>query len=328
MSREVTLVHEVQHNFVPDNPIIETNGYDSVKDTFLKVLREMFSRHPKYPYVPDKERGWGWPDLETTKIVIWEEYVLDTLFLPAITISIGSVRNHEMSFNQSWGQVNYKLNAAGQVQYDADGRPIPLYHEFAGAWDMSFNITLNAADPITRDVLTDFIKINVLHVYRDWLYTRGIHVKGVSVGGEEIAEWNNNKIYKTTTSVDIMTEWTHRIPIKGEILETVTYKIGAPITHSALVPDGVVQDVVIEGDNFALRQPASGSQADTFSLSDNRRPNNVMDTIVYNIRTNVYQILPIWWAFIVNELDQQALQKRYSLTRLADLTVANWVAGL
>ena len=325
MTREVTLVHEAQHNFVPDNAIIETNGYDSTKDSFLRVLREMFSRHPKHTYVPDQERGWGQPDLQKTKIVIWEEYPLDTLFLPAITISIGSVRNHEMSFNQSWGQINYKMDPSGHVEYDSEGRPIPLYQEFAGAWDISFSITLNAADPITRDILTDFIKINIMHVYRDWLYTRGIHVKSVAVGGEEVTEWNNNKIYKTTTTVDIMTEWTHRIPIKGDILERLTYTVGAPIRHSALVPDGVVENIVINGEDYTIRLPAPTSEADTFKLDDNRRPNNVMDTLLYNTGTNKYEILPIWWAFIVHKLDEQLLRSRYSLTRLADLTVANWI---
>lgn len=325
MTREVTLVHEVQHNFPPDNPLIETNGYDSIKDTFLKMLREVFSRHKKYTYVPDKERGWGFPDLDKTKIVIWEEYALDTLFLPAITISIGSVRNHEMSFNQSWGQVNYKTNSIGQVEVDSLGHPIPIYYEFAGAWDISFQITLNAADPITRDVLTDFIKIHVMHVYRDWLYTRGIHVRSIGVGGEDAVEWGNNKIYKTTTSVEIMTEWTHRIPIKGDVLDRIAYTIGTPIQHSALVAEGIVGEGVINTENSTLRKPAPLSEADTFAYIENKRPTNVMNTIAYNTQTNSYQILPIWWVFIINNLDEQMLQTRYSLTRLADLTVANWM---
>lgn len=330
MARESTLIHEREHNFVPDHAIVETTGYDAIKEIMLKVLREMFSRHPEYTYVPDPERGWGWPDFEKTKIAIWEDYPLDTLFLPVITLNIGSVRDHPIGFNQNREVVNYLVDKNGEQVFSPDGFPIPIYFEYAGAWDVNFNITIDAGSPIERDVLTDLVKISIMHIYRDWLYTRGIHVKTLNVGGEEIVEWKNDKIYKTTISCELFTEWTHRIPFpSGPIADHFSYRIGMPITHSAIVPQGYIKEGWIWGkDGVPIYHPASRAQVTTEFFSLDKQPETVINTLEYNTTTNAYEITEAWWLFIAKYYIQIDMKAKYHIEKLADITVAIWLDSL
>lgn len=319
MAREDTLIHEIAQNYRLQRPIVETTAYDAVKDTILWVLREMFARHPEYTYVPDTVRGFDFPDLDKTRIVIWQEYPYDTLFLPCITISIGSMRYHPVSFNQNMATIDYLYDDDGNLLFNAFGKPIPNYYEYAGAWDSSINININAQSPWDRDLLTDFIKINFIHLYRDWLYTRGIHIRSVTTGGESQVDYRNQHIYKLSISLDAYTEWTHRIPVPIDIVESVALEIYAPISLSAIVPEGIINEegVTVERIEQAV--------VDRF---EDDKPENAMSTVEYDTTNNEWLITDLWWAYMAREFDNDEilamLQERYGINALEDITTENW----
>jgi hypothetical protein len=327
MAREQLLINELQQNWVPQHATVHTTSNDALQDIFLRALREMFARHPEYTYVSDPERGFGWPDFDKTKITIWEDYPLDTMFLPNITTAVGSLRDHPMSFNQDRQVVKYLYDDNGTLAHDSYGHPIPIYYEYASAWDGTFNIAVNTGSPVERDVLTDFVKISMMHLWRDWLYMRGVHVKTVSAGGSEIREWKSDKIYRTVVTVEIYSEWNHRIPIPGgNELQRISYQIGTPISHSIFTPQGYVLDgpsVGSDGIPAYNAAPRSQVQNDQFLL--NLRPSSAIDTLEYNLATNAYEITEEWWLKIAQHFDEQVLAQKYGITKLSDITVSMWM---
>lgn len=328
MAREDTLVHEISQNYPLERAIVETTAYDAVKDTTLRAMREMFSHHPEYTYVPDPVRGFGYPDLDKTRIVIWQEYPLDTLFLPAITINIGSMRDHPISFNQNMNTVDYLHDDDGNIIYNAFGQPIPNYFEYAGAWDSVLNVNINAQSPWDRDLITDYVKINFMHIYRDWLYTRGIHVKTVGTSGESQADWRNQHIYKLTLAVDIYTEWTHRIPVPTEIVESVALNIYSPISTQALVPP----NGVVDGEKVESVATILSHDEQALKTYDDDRPDSAMATVEYRTATNRWEITTEWWQYIATEFDDdenlEMLQVKYGITSLSDITTEIWMSIL
>lgn len=320
MAREDTLVHQFSQREPLRRAVVETTAYDATKDCILHVLREMFARHPEYVYVPDPHRGFDFPDLEKTKIQIWQDYPYETLFLPCITINVGSFRDHPVGFNQKIHTVDYWYEQ-GNVVYNEFGRPIPLYFEYAGAWDISFNININAQSPWDRDLLADFVTINFMHIYRDWLYTRGIHVKTLSNSGESQVDWRNEHVYKLTTSLDLYTEWTHRIPYPRELLERFGYSIHSSIARQPLVPDSD-EDPVERVDNFATTTDEIPQYLDL-------KPASAMDTVVYNEETQQWEIEEEWWLFIGRYLSREEIATeisiRYEVNTLEQLVVEDWL---
>jgi len=327
MAREQLLINELQQNWVPQHATVHTTSYDALQDVFIKVLREMFGRHPEYTYVIDPERGSGWPDFDKTKITIWEDYPLDTMFLPNITTAISGMRDHPMSFNQDRQVLKFLYDDNGVLVRDTFGRPTPIYYEYASAWDGTFNIAINAGSPVERDVLVDFVKISMMHLYRDWLYMRGVHVKTVSTGGQEVRDWKSDKIYRIVVSVEFYSEWNHRIPYPtGTPLETISYQIGGPITHAIFTPEGyVLTGGHIGPDGMPVINPASREQVDSTSLVLDQRPTSAMDTITYDLATNAYAIIQAWWLYITQRFDEQMLARKYGITSLSEITVAIWM---
>lgn len=324
MAREDTLVHEQSQNFPLERAVVSTNAYDSIKDTSLIALREMFSRHPEYTYVADPERGFGFPDLDKTRIVIWQDYPYDTLFLPCLTLNIGGMSYHPISFNQNMATIDYLLDEDGNTVKNDFGQPIPNYYEYAGAWDSTLAINVNAQSPWDRDLITDFIKINLIHVYRDWFYTRGIHVKRVSTGGEGQVDWRNQHIYKITVSAELYTEWTHRIPVPTEVVEAITHRISSPISSAPLVPEGGIIDGE-KVEDFATILSADEVTVDEYN---DDRPESAMDTVSYNTSLDEWEITENWWLQLARYFDTEEelemLQTKYGINSLSDLSTEDW----
>ncbi len=325
MAREKQLIREINQDYIPRAPILVTNGWDATKDTMLLCLREMFASNPEYTYVPDPNKGWGHPDLEQTKITIWEDYPLDTLFLPSITLNISSQRDHPMSFNQDLLHICWLFDDAGKQVFDQFGKPVPAFYQYTSAWDIVFNVVINAESPWDRDKLADYVTINLMHLYRDWLYTRGIHLKTLGTGGEEVTDWNNEKIYKVNVACELYTEWSNRIPIVGPTVSQLGIKIGSPITLSALVPVGVIKDGY--GENYAgqmVDRPSTIGQMTDIDFYLDLRPVTSIDTIEFNTTTNQYEITPDWMLFIAQWFNETQLAHIFHITKLSDLTVQDW----
>lgn len=324
MAREDTLVHELSQRFLLEKPIVETTAYDAVKDTVLKVLREMFSRHPEYTYVPDTHRGWGFPDLDKTRIVIWQEYPYDTLFLPCITLNMGSMKYSPVSFNQNMATVDYLHDEYGNIVINEFGNPVPNYYEYAGAWDSSLSININAQSPWDRDLITDFVKINMIHVYRDWLYTRGVFVKSVTTSAEGQAEWRNQHIYKLTLTCDLYSEWTHRIPVPRDYITAITETMRAPISSAPLVPEGGI----VDGETVEDFATIIDAEDQTVRFFNDDKPENAMATIEYDETENEWLIVDEYWAQIARYFDTDEelamLQTKYSIDSLAEITIEIW----
>lgn len=220
--REYDLIHERQHNFVLERAMVETAHVDYLKDQFIEILRQTFSQHPEYTYIArqlgdDEGTLDQSPDFDRTKIVITDVYTYDVKFLPVITIRINSSRSFDVCFNQNQTTVDYLVDNNGNYVYDSLGKPIPIYYEYAGAWESQITLNVSAEDTITREELVTFLSVGLFHLKRDEFYTKGIFIKNVSTGGETEEVYANDYIYKQSLLIDTWSEWTHRLPVGSTI---------------------------------------------------------------------------------------------------------------
>lgn len=233
MAREIILIRERVKPFPLLRPLIETTHIDALKTCIIDRLREAFKVDPEYTYIED-ETGSGGPELDPgrnqTQIVITDVYTYDVKFLPAITVRVNSSNTHHVSFNQNGSPLGldtftditagYSVDPhTGELQRDELGRPKPLFFEYAGAWDSIISLEISAEDTLTREELASRVSILMIHVLRDQLYENGIFVKTVNVSGESEEPYANDYIYRQSISLDVYSEWTHRIPVPDDSID-------------------------------------------------------------------------------------------------------------
>ena len=233
MAREILLIREREKPFKLLRPFVETTHIDALKTCIIDRLREAFKKDPEYTYVED-ESGSGGPELDPgrnqTQIVITDVYTYDVKLLPAITVRINNSNTYHVSFNQNGSPLG--LNALGDVtagysvdpetgelERDANGRPIPLFYEYAGAWDSTITLEVSAEDTLTREELVTRLSILMIHVLRDEFYENGIFIRNANVAGENEEPYANDYIYKQAVVLDVYSEWTHRLPVSDETIE-------------------------------------------------------------------------------------------------------------
>lgn len=219
MAREALLIHEIQQNFPLVRSMTETNHIDYIKNLLVDTLRESFAQHPDYPYIA-RDDEIGGPDFDRTEIVITDVYTYDVKFLPAITIRVNSSNSRDVSFNQNRFTVDYLRDDDGNFVKNEFGKLVPAYFEFAGGWESQATVNVTTEDTITREELITFLSVLLFHLKRDKLYTKGVFVKNVSIGGEAEEPYANDYLFQQSITLDLWSEWTHRLPV-GEVMQCI-----------------------------------------------------------------------------------------------------------
>lgn len=217
-------IWERQHAYVPPREYIVDTHVDALKNIVIDGLRDIFLKHQAFQYVPREDNIPG-PDLCKTGIVITDVYNYETRFLPVITVRVNTSNTHHISFNQNVGTEGYLMDENGNLTKDSYGRPIPIFYEYAGAWDSSVTLNVSAESTIEREELVTFCSVVAINLLRDYWRFEGMFVKNVTVGGESEAPFANDYIFQQSVTLDVYSEWTRRIPVPEGILEGINYQM-------------------------------------------------------------------------------------------------------
>ena len=234
MAREAIFIDELTQANIPTTEFVYSTHADTMVDILVEILRETFERHPIYTYIANDDTYS--PDFENTKIVIVDRYSEEALFLPVVTVGIGSINTKWLQFSQSPFNtvLKYQLNRDGSIKKDARGRAIPSHWEYTGAYEGSVNLVVNANDTLEREELCNLIHVLLAEVLRDKLYQRGLFIKNVSVGGQTEIQYRNTNIYQSSITLETYSEWARKIPL-GETLESVGFSMNIITPEDAQV---------------------------------------------------------------------------------------------
>jgi len=217
-------IWEREHAYVPPREYIVDTHVDAIKNIVIDGLRDLFMKHQTYEYVPRTDDIPG-PDLCKTGIVVTDVYSYEQRFLPVITVRVNTSNTHHISFNQNVGTEGYLMDEDGNLTKDSYGRPIPIFYEYAGAWDSSVTLNISAESTIEREELVTFCSVIAINLLRDYWRFEGMFVKNVTVGGESEAPFANDYIFQQTVTLDVYSEWTRRIPVPSAVIEGFNYQI-------------------------------------------------------------------------------------------------------
>lgn len=113
------------------------------------------------------------------------------------------------------------------VQYDAvkyfDGygnetmivTPVSLLQN--GAWEGQITIDIMARSLRGRNELADLCMIFFVDYHFEEFQNAGIVIKSASLSGDSEADDRNDKLYKSTITLDVRSEWERSIPIQSTV---------------------------------------------------------------------------------------------------------------
>lgn len=182
---------------------------EQIKDVFIDTIRQAFSRHEIYKYVPNEK---GAPDLENSEIIITDTYSTESKFLPAVVVQFAGGKNMPVAMNQNFGQ--HRANEEGVE-----------FYKWNGGWDSNITAIVAAEDTVAREELASFVSMLFMHWKRLELIEKGVFIKSVSINGEYEEPYANDYIYFANVSIEIYTEWEARIPVEDP-LESINYDVG------------------------------------------------------------------------------------------------------
>lgn len=224
MAREQELIKEIRQPERPKYEYTESTHADVLVDTVVEFLRQCFQQHPNYTYIP-RDDSWG-PDYEKTDIVIVDQYDQEALFLPTLTIKIDSINTRWIQFMQNPFNTVLKpqMNSNGTITRDVNGKMVPSHFEYAGAYDGSITISVNANDTIEREELVNLLHVIFAESGRDTLYMRGMFIKDVQTGGHTEVEYRNDFIFQQAVTLQTYSEWRRIIPV-GDTLSSIGFQM-------------------------------------------------------------------------------------------------------
>lgn len=241
MAREERLIRERINKDRIRTPALSANHVEYIKNVLIDVLRDVYSRHPKFTYIPDPDTGLPAffpnqtvaqvmePDLAfeleeqhglnpNLGIVITDVFSYGVEFLPAITVRVSGSRLKDVSFNQNQFTFDYLTDDEGKLELDEFGRPIPLYQEFSGLYETDVTLRIHTWDPLAREQLVTNTALMFWHKLRNQLRADfGLQILATSVGGEEEKQYSNDYIYTQPIQLTILSSWDNRLPLGEEV---------------------------------------------------------------------------------------------------------------
>lgn len=216
------------------NNIIQNTMLSHAKEVFIETLRDVFSQDSQYHYVRD---AWGFPktpnltdvpsdsgqhDDVTTRLFIGEAFHYDMVFYPAILIRGGAFRYVPISMSRNEELIHYQITRFVDGYGNEKLTSTPDYFDLAGAWEGQITIDILAGDLQVRDELADLIAAIISIARFKEFQKAGVFIKPISIGSPTESDDRSNKIYKTSITCDVRTEWRQQIPIKS-VIDTITF---------------------------------------------------------------------------------------------------------
>lgn len=211
------------------NNIVQNTMLSHSKEVFIETLRDTFNSDSYFHYVRDE---WGFPktpdhtDLDskaglhddvTTRLFIGEAFHYDMIYYPAILIRAGAFRYVPISMSRNEELVHYKITNYIDGYGNQTFVNTPDYFDLAGAWEGQIIIDILAGDLQARDELVDLVSA-VIQIARFHEFKKaGVFIKPINIGTPSESDDNNDKIYKTSITCDVRTEWRQQIPIDSVI---------------------------------------------------------------------------------------------------------------
>ena len=199
------------------------------KELLVSSLKEYFAKDSEYHFVQDE---WGFPkvldhtdvnseaglhDDEMTRIYIGMTEKQDPSFLPAVLVKHTGSTYRPISFNQDKECVQYDA----KLYIDGYGNKYKTYTPsaflYVGAWDSTFDIDIMAESNHDRASLSQDISMLFQNILNWELQNNGLFVKSTRVGAESLEDYNNDKIFKQTISLECRGEYRREIPINSII---------------------------------------------------------------------------------------------------------------
>jgi hypothetical protein len=213
--------------------VVQNSIFSYPKELVIGMLRDMFSQDSYYHYVADE---WGFPkvndhtdmpleagyhDDNTTRIFIGEAFRHDVIMYPAILVKAGSFRSVPISLSRN----KYCIEYENTLFIDGYGNQAviktPRYLELTGAWEGQLNIDIITRDIFSRDEISGLLMLFFTDIIYEELKNAGVIVKPPQASGPSEAEdRNQEKIYKSSITLDVRGEWRRLIPISS-VLEQI-----------------------------------------------------------------------------------------------------------
>lgn len=217
-----------------------------IKELVIATLRDFFSKdsfysyrtdHYGFPQTPDHTDlplEAGLADDLTTRIWIGESFRSESVFYPALIIRAGSITSVPISFNRETGSVQWDNLIFEDGYGNIKTFRTPKNFIFAGAWEGTISIDVQARDLRSRDDLVDLSSILFVDVAFNSLVKEGLIVLGVSTSGPSEVDDRNSKLFKETITLRCRSEWRREIPI-GNTIQTINTAV-----EFGRIPNGVV----------------------------------------------------------------------------------------
>lgn len=229
------------------------------KELLISQLKEYYSKDSKFHFVADE---YGFPKVQDltdvdpngginddlyTRIYIGMADRYDQRFLPAMLVRHSGSTYKAISFNQERDCIQYDV----RIYVDGYGNEYKTYTPkafiFAGAWDSTFDIDILCESSYDRSIIAEASSMLFQNIALDDLTNAGLFVKNTRVSGETTEDFNNDKIFKQTITLDCRGEFRRLIPI-NDLVEIINLcaEFG---TISVSDPNAVAENLTI---NFEI----------------------------------------------------------------------------
>lgn len=222
--------HRVYSNFFDDNHIIQNVSIVQPKNLLIDTMRMHFGRDNVFTYRADE---YGFPatpnltgltidDPSTTKILISDVFRYEVKFFPAITVKSGGGKYTPISFNQN-STIKYRKDIVTDDFGTSRVIRTPTHRVFAGAWDMSFDISIYSESHSELEEITEIVKMMLQYVSFNELRANGLFIKSLSLSGETSEAYANDHVYSNTITINTRSEWRVEMPIENIVEKIVFY---------------------------------------------------------------------------------------------------------
>ena len=209
---------------------VQHTGHDYVKECIVESLIEFFAEDSYYRYVKDE---WGFPktpsqqglpidaglnDDLSTRLYIGEYFRQDVQFFPAILVKSNGYKYVPISMSRNSYSVKYEAVLYTDGYNNQRVVHIPKYYEQVGAYNGSIEISILSRSSEARDELRDILMFFFSDARWNVLANSGIVINSISSSGDDgSSEDRNDKMFKTSITLDIRSEFLRQIPIENVV---------------------------------------------------------------------------------------------------------------
>jgi hypothetical protein len=207
------------------------------KEIVIATLRDFFSRDTTwYSYRKDQwgfantvdetdlPLGAGLNDNTTTRLFIGENYRYDGIFYPAVLVKHGGGRYVQVSFNRDATKVQWHFRTFEDGYGNVKAFRTPAAFVFSGAWEGSLAIDVITRSLRARDELVELVAICLQQITFESVRRAGLVIKPLSWSAPTESDDRNDKLFRTTFTIDIRSEWEVHQPI-GNVIDAINFAI-------------------------------------------------------------------------------------------------------